>query len=149
LDCTATRRAGSEGTTANRLPRIGLFGNKEKKAAEEAAAAIEVTRLEALTTDELAVELIPAFGADGARSKGRSGSNAMAVIQWLVADYPFHPSLRPLADSVPVALQRLTTAGLLKTTGSGIGTGVNSYSLTPAGEEALADGSAAQRLSTG
>jgi hypothetical protein len=128
------------------LRRVGLFGNKEEKAGEEAAGAAEVARLEALSTDELAVELMPAFGPDGAKAKGRAGSNAMAVIQWLVADYPRHPSLRPLAESVPVALQRLAAAGLLKASGSGIGTGVDSYSLTPAGEEALADGSVGQRL---
>jgi hypothetical protein len=128
---------------------MGLFGNKDEKAAEEAAAAAEVERLGSLSSEELAAELMPAFSPGGARSKGPSGSNAMAVIQWLMRDYTRHPSLRPLADSVPVALQRLTAAGLLKATGSGIGTGVNSYSLSPAGEEALADGSVSQRLGTG
>ncbi len=128
---------------------MGLFGNKEEKAAEEAAGAAAVERLNSLSTEELAAELMPAFQPDGARSKGRSGSNAMAVIQWLVRDHPRHPSLRPLADSVPVALQRLSAAGLLKATGSGIGTGVDSYSLSPAGEEALADGSVSQRLGPG
>ena len=49
----------------------------------------------------------------------------MAVIESLVCDYPFYPSLLRLADAVPVALQRLTGAGLLKATGSG--TGVNTY----------------------
>lgn len=125
---------------------MGLFGNKEEKAAQEAAGAAEVERLEALSSDRLAVELMPAFGPDGAKSKGPAGASAMAVIQWLVADHPRHPSLRPLADAVPVSLQRLAAAGLLKATGSGIGTGVNSYSLTPSGEEALAEGSVAQRL---
>ncbi len=125
---------------------MGLFGNKEEKTAQEAAGAAEVERLNALSTDQLAGELMPAFGPDGAKSKGRGGSNAMAVIQWLVADYPRHPSLRPLAESVPVALQRLTAAGLLKASGSGIGTGVDSYSLTPAGEQALGEGSIEQRL---
>jgi hypothetical protein len=124
-----------------------MFGNKEQRATEEAAGAAEVERLNSLSTDELAVELMPALGPDGARSKGRSGTAAMAVIQWLVADYPRHPSLRPLADSVPVALQRLAAAGLLKSRGSGVGTGVQSYSLTPAGEKALAEGSVAKRLS--
>jgi hypothetical protein len=126
--------------------RVGLFGNKEERAAEEAAGAAEVGRLNGLSGDDLAVELMPAFGPNGAKSKGRSGSTAMAVIQWLVSDYSRHPSLRPLADSVPVALQRLASAGLLKATGSGIGTGVESFSLTAAGKEALADGSVAERL---
>ena len=80
------------------------------------------------------------------RGLARSGTAAMQVIQWLMAAYPRHPSLRPLADSVPVALQRLAAAGLLRATASGIGTGVQSYSLTPDGEAALAEGSVAQRL---
>ena len=80
------------------------------------------------------------------RGLARSGTAAMQVIQWLMAAYPRDPSLRPLADSVPVALQRLAAAGLLRATSSGIGTGVQSYSLTPDGEAALAEGSVAQRL---
>jgi hypothetical protein len=125
---------------------MGLFGNREQRGAEEAAGAAEVERLNALSTADLAAELMPAFAPGGAKAKGRSGTATMQVIQWLVADYPRHPSLRPLADSVPVALQRLAAAGLLKTSSSGVGTGVQSYSLTPVGEEALADGSVAQRI---
>jgi len=123
-----------------------LVGNKEKKAAEEAAGKAEVERLTSLSSAQLAAELMPAFGPNGAKAKGRSGTAAMQVIQWLMADYPRHPSLRPLADSVPVALQRLAGAGLLRATSSGIGTGVQSYSITPDGEAALADGSLARRL---
>lgn len=125
---------------------MGLFGNKQEKKAKEAAAAAEVERLNSLSTEDLAVEVMPAFKPGGAKSKGRLGSNAMAVIQWLVRDYPYYPSLRPLADAVPVALQRLTAAGLLKATGSGIGTGVNTYCLSPDGQEALADGLVKQKL---
>lgn len=61
-----------------RLRPIGLFGNKEEKAAEEAAGAAAVERLNALSTDELAVELMPAFGeealADGSVAQ-RLGSS--------------------------------------------------------------------------
>jgi hypothetical protein len=128
---------------------MGLFGNKDRKAVEEAQGAAEVARLNSLSTAELAAELMPAFGPGGAKSKGRSGTAAMQIIQWLVADYPRHPSLRPLADSVPVALERMAAAGLLKATASGIGTGVNSYSLSPDGEAALADGSVGRRLGEG
>jgi hypothetical protein len=124
---------------------VALFGSKERKAAEEVQGAAEVARLNSLSTAELAAELMPAFGPGGA--KGRSGTAAMQIIQWLMSDYPRHPSLRPLADSVPVALERMAAAGLLKATASGIGTGVKSYSLAPDGEAALADGSVARRLS--
>jgi len=125
---------------------MGLFGNKEKRAAEEEAGRVEVERLSSLTTAELAAEVMPAFAPDGAKAKGRSGTAAMQVIQWLMAGYPRHPSLHPLADCVPVALQRLAAAGLLRAASSGIGTGVQSYSLTPDGEAAMAEGSVAQRL---
>src|SRR5207248_4104643 len=99
-----------------------------------------------LTTTKLAVVVMPAYAPYGAKAKGRSGTAAMQVIQWLMAAYPRHPSLRPLADSVPVALQRLAAAGLLRATSSGIGTGVQSYALTPDGEAALAVGSVARCL---
>ena len=46
-----------------------------------------------------------------------------------------------------MALQRLAGCGMLKASGSGIGTGVESYSLTPEGKAALADDTVAQRLS--
>jgi hypothetical protein len=43
---------------------MGLFGNKQEKAAEHAAAEAEVARLKALSAAELAVELMRAFGPD-------------------------------------------------------------------------------------
>ena len=128
---------------------MGLFGNKEEKAAKEAAGAAEVERLTGLSPDRLAVELMPAFGPDGARAKGDQGTPPMQVIQWLVRDHPYHPSLKPLVDAVPAALERMVDAGLLSRRGSGIGTGTQSFRLTPLGESTLADGSVAQRLSAG
>lgn len=125
----------------------GLLRDKEAKAIKEEAAAAEVGRLNSLSSEELAAEVMPALKPGAAQSKGRSGSNAMAVIRWLVRDYAYHPSLSQLADEVLVALRRLAAVGLLKATGSGIGTGVNGYFLSRAGEEALADDSVKQKLS--
>jgi hypothetical protein len=128
---------------------MGLFGNKEQKAAKEAAGAAEVGRLEGLSADELAAELMPAFGPDGAKSKGEQGTPPMQVIQWLVRDHPYHPSLKPLVDAVLAALEKMVAAGLLSRRGSGIGTGAETYKLTPLGETTLADGSVEQRLKAG
>jgi hypothetical protein len=125
---------------------MGLFGSKEEKAAREAAGAAEVGRLEGLSVDELAAELMPAFGPDGARAKGDQGTPPMQVIQWLVRDHPSHPSLKPLVDAVLAALEKMAAAGLLSRRGSGIGTGAQTYKLTPLGESTLADGSVGQRL---
>jgi hypothetical protein len=120
---------------------VGLFGNKEEKAAKEAAGAAEVERLVGLSADRLAAELLPAFGPDGARSKGKQGTPPMQIIQWLMADFPYHPSLKPLVDSVLAALEQMVGAGLLTRSTSGVGTGAQSYKLTPLGESTLADGS--------
>ena len=128
---------------------MGLFGNKEEKAAREAAGAAEVERLEGLSADQLAAELMPAFGPDGAKSKGDQGTPPMQLVQWLVRDHPYHPSLKPLVDAVLAALEKMVAAGLLSRRGSGIGTGAQSFKLTPLGESTLADGSAAQRLAEG
>lgn len=128
---------------------MGLFGNKEEKAAQEAAGEAEVSRLAGLSVEGLAVEVMPAFGPGGARSKGREGTPPMQIVQWLVSDYPRHPSLRSLVDAVLAALGLLERSGLLRRGTSGVGSGGQLYALTPSGEEALADGSVRQRLSAG
>jgi hypothetical protein len=120
---------------------MGLFGNKEEKAGKEAAGAAEVERLVGLSADDLAVELMPAFGPDGAKAKGKQGTPPMQIIQWLMSDFPYHPSLKPLVDSVLAALERMVATGLLSRSTSGIGTGAQSFKLTPLGESTLADGS--------
>jgi hypothetical protein len=117
---------------------MGLFGNKEEKRAKEAAGAAEVERLVGLSADELAAELLPAFGPDGAKSKGRQGTPPMQIIQWLMRDHPYHPSLKPLVDSVLAALEKMVGDGLLSRSTSGIGTGAQSFKLTPLGESTLA-----------
>src|SRR5437763_7879496 len=144
--CSTSSSCKRESSNPLESGAMGLFGNKEKRAAQEEAGRVEVERLSSLTTAELAAEVMPAFAPDRAKAKGRSGTAARQVIQWLMAGYARHPSLRPLADRVPVALQRLAAAGLLRAASSGIGTGVQSYSLTPDGEAAMAEGSVAQRL---
>jgi hypothetical protein len=45
-----------------------LFGKSEEKKAEKAAAKAEVERINALPVAELARDLMPAFGHDGARA---------------------------------------------------------------------------------
>ncbi len=125
---------------------MGLFGNKEEKAAREAAGAAEVERLEGLSVDGLAAELLPGFGPDGAKAKGDHGSGPMQLLQWLLRDHPYHPDIKRLLDMELAALEKMTAAGLLVRSGSGIGTGAQTFKLSPLGEETLADGSLAQRL---
>jgi hypothetical protein len=124
---------------------MGLFGNKGKHAEEEEAGRVEVERLTALSAPGLAVELMPAFGPDGARSKGKEGTPPMQIVQWLVRDHPYHPGLQPLVASTLAGLQALEHAGLVGQRSSGSGSGMRFF-LTPLGEQTLADGSAATRL---
>jgi hypothetical protein len=125
---------------------MGLFGNKEEKAAKEAAGAAEVERLEGLTVDRLAAEVMQAFGPDGAKAKGNGEVAPLQILNWLMRDYPYHPSLRALLDAEMAALEKLAGAGLLTRRVSGVGSGAQTFKLSPFGEEALADGSVEQRL---
>jgi hypothetical protein len=124
---------------------VGLFGNKGKHAEEEEAGRVEVERLTALPASDLAVELMPAFAPDGARSKGKEGTPPMQIVQWLVRDHPYHPGLQPLVASTLAGLQALEQAGLVGQRSSGSGSGMRFF-LTPLGEQTLADGSVAAKL---
>jgi hypothetical protein len=118
---------------------MGLFGNKEQKQNEEAAGAAELERLAALSPEALAAELLPAFGPGGAPTK--NGKVApMRLVNWLLADYPRHPGTRGLVDQVMASLELLTTAGLLRRSVSGTGSGGQYFALTESGEQALASG---------
>jgi hypothetical protein len=125
-----------------------MFGNKnkEEKAAKELAGSAEVERLTSLPVPELAAELMLAFGPDGAKSKGSSGTPPMQIVQWLLSSFPYHPNLRPLVTAVLAGLQELEHAGLISLRTSGVGSGGQLYLLTEAGKSALADGSTSSRL---
>jgi hypothetical protein len=125
---------------------VGLFGNKEEKAAKEEAGAAEVARLEGLSAAQLATELLSGLGPDGAKTKGDHGSGPLQLLQWQLRAHPYHPDLKRLLDMELSALERMAAAGLLTRRGSGIGTGAQTFKLSPLGEETLADGSIEQRL---
>jgi hypothetical protein len=128
---------------------MGLFkrGDKvDKYAGRDAIAQAEVDRLVALTPAELGVELLPAIGADGAKARNKIGVAPMQVIQWLMRSVGRGVSSKPLVPAILAGLSAMQNAGLLEARGSGIGTGTNTYCLTPVGEQALADGTGASCL---
>jgi hypothetical protein len=125
---------------------MGLWNRGDKHAESDAIAQAEVDRLVALTPAELGVELMAAFGPDGAKAKGKLGVAPMQVIQWLMRSVGRGVSTKPLVSAVPAGLQAMTNAGLLEARGSGIGTGTFTYRLTPVGEKALAEGTGATYL---
>ena len=123
---------------------MGLFGNKEKREAEGAAAQAESDRLGGLSAKELAVEVMPAFGAEGPGKDGKEIGTLQVGI-FLMRDRPRGSAyLKPLVDPIRESLQVLENAGLIVEKVRGIGGAM--VSATRAGEEALGDGSYKQLM---
>jgi hypothetical protein len=121
-----------------------LFGNKEEKAAQQAAAIAEIERLCGLPVADLAAEILPAWGPNGARRLLGNSPGSLQIVAWLVADYPRKPSIKPLLEPVKEAIQALEHAGLLLR--KIIGDGGSTVDLTRLGETALAEGTVRQHL---
>ena len=116
-----------------------LFGNREPREAELAAAKSEADRLAALTPAQLAVEVMPAFGPDGPKASQRYGINVFQVGMALMKNTPRGNSeMRELLQPIREALQVLEHAELI-TRNSGEDT--TWYKATRLGETALAEGS--------
>jgi hypothetical protein len=126
-------------------PISPLFGNKQEKAARHAAAEAEANRLAALPVADLAAELIPAFGADGPGRGRRHEVNLLQLSNWLMRSFPGGTKyLRDLERPTREAVQALEHAGLIERLGQhGVG---QRFATTRLGEDAIADGSARQRL---
>jgi hypothetical protein len=122
---------------------VALFGNKEEKAAEDQAARAEVDRLLALPVAELAEEVMPAFGPEGARPGQEV--NILLVMNWLMRSYPRGTKyLTELREPTWEAMQALENAGLVIHMGA-TGPG-GRLKATRAGEDALAEGNVAKYL---
>ena len=132
--------------TASRLEGTlsPLFRKSEEQIAQQGAAEAELKRLEGLSVDDLAVEILPAFGPDGL-NRGYSGARVQDVCKWLMSSYP-SKGTNPLQILGPVneGLQRLENAGMvLRRVQDGGGSRVT---VTRLGETALAEGTARQLL---
>ena len=126
---------------------MGLFGNSEEKAEKEAAAQVELDRLVALALPDLGAAIMPAFGPGGLQTRSGHRQGPAEVTKWLMSSFSgktkyTQPLLRPVMEG----LQALDNAGLVESRGFGDRGAVTTYHPTRAGEEALADGSVAQRL---
>jgi hypothetical protein len=92
---------------------VRLFRKSEERIAREAAAQSEIERLRALTTEELAVVLLPGLGPDVV-PRGRN-LRSQQLCEYLLRDYPGIGQTRPLQLMAPVrrALEKLEDAGLV------------------------------------
>jgi hypothetical protein len=128
--------------------RVALFGNREEKAGKEAAAQAELDRLAGMQPSELGAEIMRAFGPDGLQTRSGHRQGPVEVTNWLMSSYSSKTKYtQPLLRPVMEGLQALENAGLVETRGFGDRGAGSTYHATRAGEEALADGSVAQRLS--
>jgi hypothetical protein len=123
---------------------VALFGNKEKKAAEDQAARAEVDRLLALPVPKLAEEIMPAFGPGGARPGREVG--LLQVGNWLLRDHRRGVKyMKELLQPIREAVQALEHAELVLRLGHGSGENAR-LKATRLGEQALAEEDVAKYL---
>ncbi len=122
-----------------------MFGSSEKRRAQEAAAKAEADRLCALSIEDLAAEIMPAFGPDGPGARGSGGLNILQVVSYPLEPFPHSARYLPqLRGPVREAVQMLEQAGLIMM--QVYETGGGRLSLTRLGQQALAEGSVPQHL---
>ena len=130
---------------------MGLFGNKEKKAAKQEALRQELARLDALPIAQLAEEVLRRLWADGSATNDRRTPTEIErefapVTGLLGQDNETRDGVKGIALEGVFALEG---AGLLKHQFENQGANHISqmyFKITRQGQAALADGSVAQRV---
>lgn len=102
----------------------------------------------ALSAQELAVEVMPAFGPDGINAKSGHRQGPMEVVSWLLPEASVRYR-QPLLGPVIEALGVLEQAGLVTRSSFGSRGQASTYRATRLGEQALTDGSVGSHLATG
>jgi hypothetical protein len=123
-----------------------FFRKSEEKKAREAAAQAEVDRLQGLSPDALAVEVLPVIGSD-ALKRGVRGTKVQEVIKGLFGGSNPSWTVNTGVLLLPVreALQRLEHANLVIQLASGVDQ-ATFWRITTEGEAALVDGDTPQKL---
>lgn len=124
---------------------MGLFGNKEQRRERESAAQAESDRLLALSSRELAAEVMPAFGPDGIGAKSGHRQGPIEVVGWLLPDASVKYR-QPLLGPVIEALGVLEHADLLTRRAFGNTGHASTYHATRLGESTLAEGTIREQL---
>jgi len=122
-----------------------LFGNREEKAAQRDAGNAEVERISAMPAVELAAEIMPAFGPNGIKGRGKDHEiNQLQIIMRLLQDVRgADKAATRLQQPVREAVQALENAGLVVQTP---GHDASWYCATKLGLSSLADGTVSQHL---
>jgi hypothetical protein len=123
-----------------------LFRRSEGKIAQEAAAQAEFERLNGLSVDDLAAELLPAFGP----GQKRPAQSMVGACLWLACSFPGGKKyMLDLKRPVQEAIQALEHAGLLTGRVRSGSSAQTILSITRLGETALADADIRRYLSAG
>lgn len=118
-----------------------LFRKSEERAARQAAAQAEITRLKGLAIEELALLLLPRLGAEGPERYLRE----QQLCEYLLRDFPGIGQTKPLQLMARVgrALVKLEDAGLAESLALERSP---RWTITDLGASVLAEGTAPQRL---
>jgi hypothetical protein len=123
---------------------MALFRKSEEKKAQEAAVQEEITRIKSLPVAEVAAQLLPAMGPAGVGA-GRT-MRVQQLCEYLLRDLPGAGRMQPLQlmGRVNRALSTLADAELV----SSVSLQRSPFwSITPRGEQALADGTVEELIS--
>ena len=125
---------------------LPLFGKNPEKAAQAQAADAEVARLQSVPRGELAIELLPGLGNNGAHRIGATpGINLSQLMIWKMSAFPKATGyLTKLEVPFREAVQLLEHANLVERRTSRAG-GAH-FEATTLGEEAILAGNAGQYL---
>ncbi|MFL5822179.1 MAG: hypothetical protein ACJ764_01925 [Solirubrobacteraceae bacterium] len=119
--------------------------NREERKAKQAALQAEVDRLQALSPDELAMEVLPALGSEELKRR-LTGVRVQDVVKaTLAGESSWTINTGVLLLPVREALQRLEHANLVLQMASGSDEGTR-WRITTEGEQRLANGDVAQAL---
>jgi DNA-binding transcriptional ArsR family regulator len=120
-----------------------LFRKSEEQLAQRAAADAEITRLKALSVEDLALDMLPSMGPDGAL--GKTSVRTQQLCEYLLRDFPGAKRSKALDLLAPVleALEALQREGLVTTVS--IQRSPN-WRITSLGKTALAQGTVEQRV---
>ena len=121
-----------------------LFRKSPEKEAAQAAAKAEIDRLRALSTIDLAVDLLPGLGPDGPRNGNIIPAQELAI-KYLLRDHPGAGKLQRLDLVGPTtrALNKLEEEGLVRSYNY---QRTPMWRITPDGKTALEDGTVRERL---
>jgi predicted GNAT family acetyltransferase len=121
-----------------------LFRKSPEKQAQQAAAKVEIDRLRALSTIDLAVDLLPGLGPEGPRGGNIVPAHDLAT-KYLLREYPGAGKLQRLDLVGPTnrALNKLQEEGLVRSISY---QRTPMWRITPEGNAALADGTVRERL---